>query len=60
MLSLGERRPADVGGVHPLHMHRVRQVYVFGNDEPNPWVDITGSIEQKIAALKQHASQMED
>jgi len=40
--------------------HRVRQVYVFGNDEPNTWVDITEFIEQKIAALKQHASQMGD
>jgi LmbE family N-acetylglucosaminyl deacetylase len=40
--------------------HRVRQVYVFGNDEPNVWVDITETIEQKIAALKQHASQMGD
>ena len=40
--------------------HRVRQVYVFGNDEPNVWVDITETIEQKIAALKQHTSQMGD
>jgi len=40
--------------------HRVRQVYVHGNGKPNVWVDITGFIEQKIAALKQHASQMGD
>jgi LmbE family N-acetylglucosaminyl deacetylase len=40
--------------------HRVRQVYVYGNDEPNTWVDVTDTIEQKIAALKQHASQMGD
>jgi LmbE family N-acetylglucosaminyl deacetylase len=40
--------------------HRVRQMYVFGNDKPNVWVDVTGTIEQKIAALKQHASQMGD
>jgi LmbE family N-acetylglucosaminyl deacetylase len=40
--------------------HRVRQVYVFGNDKPNTWVDVTETIEQKIAALKQHASQMGD
>jgi LmbE family N-acetylglucosaminyl deacetylase len=38
--------------------HRVRQVYVMGNDQPNVWVDVTDTIEQKIAALKQHASQM--
>jgi LmbE family N-acetylglucosaminyl deacetylase len=40
--------------------HRVRQVYIRGNDQPNVWVDITETIEGKIAALKQHASQMGD
>jgi len=40
--------------------HQVHQVYVYGNSEPNEWVDITATIEQKIAALKQHASQMGD
>jgi LmbE family N-acetylglucosaminyl deacetylase len=38
--------------------HRARQVYVYGNDMPNLWVDVTETIEQKIAALKQHASQL--
>jgi len=40
--------------------HRVRKVYVYGNSEPNEWVDIAGTIDLKIAALKQHASQMGD
>jgi LmbE family N-acetylglucosaminyl deacetylase len=40
--------------------HRVRQAYIYGNDQPNIWVDISQTIEQKIAALKQHASQMGD
>jgi LmbE family N-acetylglucosaminyl deacetylase len=40
--------------------HRVRQVYVYGNDNPNAWVDVTETIDQKIAALRQHASQMGD
>jgi LmbE family N-acetylglucosaminyl deacetylase len=40
--------------------HRVRQVYIFGNEKPNRWVDVTETIEQKIDALKQHASQMGD
>lgn len=40
--------------------HRVRKVYIYGNSEPNEWIDITGTIERKIAALKQHASQMGD
>jgi LmbE family N-acetylglucosaminyl deacetylase len=40
--------------------HRVRQVFVHGNDKPNTWIDISATIELKIAALKQHASQMGD
>ena len=40
--------------------HRVHKVYVYGNSEPNVWVDITATIGQKIAALKKHASQMGD
>ena len=40
--------------------HQVRQVYIFGHDKSNVWVDVTETIEQKIAALKQHASQMGD
>jgi len=40
--------------------HRVRQVYIHGNDQPNLGVEVTETIEQKIAALKQHASQMRD
>ena len=40
--------------------HRVRQVYIFGNEKPNVWVDVTDTIERKINALKQHASQMGD
>jgi LmbE family N-acetylglucosaminyl deacetylase len=41
-------------------MHRVRQVYVYGNDQPNLWVDVAETLDQKIAALKQHVSQMGD
>jgi len=40
--------------------HRVRQIYIYGNLEPNRWIDISTSIERKIAALRQHASQMGD
>jgi LmbE family N-acetylglucosaminyl deacetylase len=40
--------------------HRVRQVYIYGNDQPNVWVDVTATIDRKIDALKQHASQMGD
>lgn len=38
--------------------HNVRQVYFFATDQPNHWVDITETIEQKIEARCQHASQI--
>jgi LmbE family N-acetylglucosaminyl deacetylase len=40
--------------------HRVRKLYVHGTAQANLWVDISEAIEHKIAALKQHASQMGD
>jgi LmbE family N-acetylglucosaminyl deacetylase len=40
--------------------HQVRKVYVYGNDEPNTWVDIGQTLGLKIEALKKHASQMGD
>jgi LmbE family N-acetylglucosaminyl deacetylase len=40
--------------------HRVRRLYVHGNDEANEWVDVTHTIDQKIEALKQHVSQLGD
>jgi len=40
--------------------HRVHRVYIYGNSEPNEWVDISQTIDQKIEALKLHASQMGD
>ncbi|HSR29969.1 MAG TPA: PIG-L deacetylase family protein, partial [Anaerolineae bacterium] len=40
--------------------HKVHRVYVYGNGEPNEWIDITDTIDQKIEALKQHTSQMGD
>jgi LmbE family N-acetylglucosaminyl deacetylase len=40
--------------------HRVRQLYIYGNDDANVWVDVTGTIDKKIEALKRHASQLGD
>jgi LmbE family N-acetylglucosaminyl deacetylase len=40
--------------------HQVRQVYISAGEEANTWVDISEVIDLKIAALKQHASQMGD
>lgn len=36
----------------------VNQMYLFFTDNPNAWVDITDTIETKIAALREHTSQL--
>jgi LmbE family N-acetylglucosaminyl deacetylase len=36
----------------------VNQMYLFFTDTPNVWVDITDTIETKIAALREHTSQL--
>jgi LmbE family N-acetylglucosaminyl deacetylase len=41
-------------------MHRVRQVYVYGHGQSNFHVDVSETLDQKIEALKKHASQMGD
>ena len=41
-----------------LEPHKVRELWYWGMDAPNVIVDITGSIEQQIAALIRHQSQM--
>jgi LmbE family N-acetylglucosaminyl deacetylase len=44
-----------VEGLEPC---QVNQLYLFFTDRPNAWVDISDTIETKIAALRQHASQL--
>jgi len=41
-----------------LTEHRVHNVYFFASDQPNYYVDITGTIDKKIAALHKHTSQI--
>jgi LmbE family N-acetylglucosaminyl deacetylase len=40
--------------------HRVSQLYLSGTLEPNTWVDISETIDVKVAALACHASQLTD
>ena len=42
------------GGVEPW---RVREVFITGSPTPNHFIDITETIDKKIAALKAHVSQ---
>jgi LmbE family N-acetylglucosaminyl deacetylase len=39
--------------------HDVRRLYIHGTEKPNTWVDITGTMDLKIQALQQHASQID-
>jgi LmbE family N-acetylglucosaminyl deacetylase len=41
-----------------LEPYAVREVYVMGSDAPDTWIDITETLDRKIEALHQHASQI--
>jgi LmbE family N-acetylglucosaminyl deacetylase len=43
-----------------LEPHKVKRLYVHGSEKSDTWVDITASIEVKIAALRKHVSQLGD
>jgi len=43
-----------------LKVHEVKSVYLSGTLEPNTWIDITPTMEQKIDALFCHESQLEE
>ena len=40
--------------------HPVGEIYFFGTDHPNTWIDISETIQAKIASLRCHISQMGD
>jgi len=43
-----------------LEPHITPEIYIYGAREPDMWVDISSSIDCKIAALKEHKSQVGD
>jgi LmbE family N-acetylglucosaminyl deacetylase len=43
-----------------LQPHKVREVYLMSQDNADVWIDIAGTIDTKIAALREHASQIRD
>jgi LmbE family N-acetylglucosaminyl deacetylase len=47
----------ELDGLTP---HRVLNILLIGTDEPNEWVDISETLELKIAALWEHRSQISD
>ena len=40
-----------------LEPHDVKRIYIHGSEKPDTWVDISGTIDLKIEALKKHLSQ---
>ena len=43
-----------------LMPHKVAEVYLYAAEAPDVWIDIGDTIEDKIAALKEHRSQVGD
>jgi LmbE family N-acetylglucosaminyl deacetylase len=43
-----------------LQPHKVREVYIISRDNADLWVDISPTLETKIQALYEHASQIRD
>lgn len=41
-----------------LEPHTVNNLYLFFTDRPNAWVDVSDTIDTKIAALREHVSQL--
>jgi LmbE family N-acetylglucosaminyl deacetylase len=41
-----------------LEPHVVKHLYLFFTDHPNAWIDVTDTIDVKIAALREHVSQL--
>jgi LmbE family N-acetylglucosaminyl deacetylase len=40
--------------------HPIKEIWLTGSNEPNMWVDVTDTLEIKLAALQQHKSQIKD
>nr|MBF6590435.1 PIG-L family deacetylase [Ktedonobacterales bacterium] len=50
----------DQVGVEGLHPHAVSEIWLFSSSQPDHYVDITETLEAKIAARLAHASQTSD
>ncbi|MFN8519333.1 MAG: PIG-L deacetylase family protein [Chloroflexota bacterium] len=43
-----------------LEPHAVRWMYLFWTERPDVWVDVTATLDTRLAALHEHASQIRD
>lgn len=59
MLAAGHRHYFP-DQLDPTRADRVEEVYLFGTDQPDVWVDISETFAQKMAAIGEHRSQVEN
>ena len=45
-------------GGHGLQAHRVDEIYLFGTEKPDTWVDISAFVQKKREAIRCHDSQV--
>jgi LmbE family N-acetylglucosaminyl deacetylase len=43
-----------------LAAHAVSRIYLFWSERPDAWVDVTATLDRKLAALAEHRSQIRD
>jgi LmbE family N-acetylglucosaminyl deacetylase len=43
-----------------LAAHQVRRLYLFWSERPDAWIDVTLTLDRKLAALAEHRSQIRD
>jgi LmbE family N-acetylglucosaminyl deacetylase len=43
-----------------LAAHQVRRLYLFWSERPDAWIDVTPTLDRKLAALAEHRSQIRD
>ena len=43
-----------------LDKHVVRRLYLFWSEQPDTWIDVTATLDRKIAALAEHKSQIRE
>ncbi len=43
-----------------LAAHRVGRIYLFWSNQSNAWIDVSATIDRKVAALREHPSQIHE
>ncbi|HKQ17012.1 MAG TPA: PIG-L deacetylase family protein [Solirubrobacterales bacterium] len=43
-----------------LDKHVVRRLYLFWSEQPDTWIDVTATLDRKLAALAEHTSQIRE